>query len=257
MDELKNQFTDFLDNITDEALSIKKLMQMIKLYSQLRRGNLYYYPPFKCFFYAYANHYLLMEESGGSNGELFKEGLYKKMEKNAISLPLVEKSLSQSDLYIVARNFCQEYMISYIDDTNMRDFQLQKKQLLKDVENDPALLQSYQSGRQDGGETGYMLAIKDIFEFLDQRHVLEPFVLNRLHEQFMAQKRKIDYNKDTEELFFDDESDLSVMYNYIAPYLEKGENGEEVLRSDAPDIVRKTKDIYDHLLDLKARRRAS
>jgi hypothetical protein len=257
MDELKNQFTDFLDNITDEALSIKKLMQMIKLYAQLRRGNLYYYPPFKCFFYAYSGHYLLMEDSGESNGELFNENLYKKMEKNAITLPLVAKALSRNDLYIVARDFCKEYMISYIDDTSMHDFKSQKKQLLKDVEDDPALLQCYQSGKQDGGETGYMLAVKDIFAFLDERHVLEPFVLSRLHEEFISHMHKIDYNKDTEELFFEDESDLSVMYNYIAPYLESGENGEEILRSDAPDIVRKTKDIYDHLLDLKARKRVS
>lgn len=60
-----------------------------------------------------------------------------------------------------------------------------------------------------------------------------------------------------ETLFFDSESDLSIMYNYFEPYLEKDDFGNEKLRDDAPDIVKKTKKIYDQLLDLKARKRAN
>ncbi len=253
MDDLKNQYTEFLENMTKDVLSIKKLMQMIKLYAQLRQGTLYYYPLFNCFFYAYAGHYLLM----GGKGELFNQELYRKIEKNAISLPLVSKTLGNEDLYIVARDFCRDYMISYIDDTKSLKYKNHKKHFYHNVEDDPNLLRSYQDGRQDGGEAGYMLAIKDIYEFLDNHGVLDSFTLNRLHEEFVSQIKTIDFNADMEMLFFDSESDLSIMYNYFEPYLEKDDFGNEKLRDDAPDIVKKTKKIYDQLLDLKARKRAN
>lgn len=253
MDELKKQYTEFLENMISDNLSIKKFMQMLKLYAQLRRGSFYYYPLFNCFFYSYAGHYLLM----GGKGELFDQSLYPKMIKNSVVLPLVGKTLDDQELYVVARDFCREYHISYIDDTRDAKLKPKKQQYVQDVKSNPELLQTYQEGRQDGGEAGYMLAIKDLYEFLDSHQVLDPFVLNRLHEEFISQIGTIDFNLDMEELFFDHDSDLSIMYNYFEPYLIRDDQGNERLRDDAPDIVRKTKKIYDHLLDLRARKRAS
>lgn len=188
---------------------------------------------------------------------MFDQSLYPKMVKNSVVLPLVGKTLDDQELYGVARDFCREYHISYIDDTRDVKLKPKKRQYVQDVKSNPELLQTYQEGRQDGGEAGYMLAIKDMYEFLDSHQVLDPFVLNRLHEEFISQIGTIDFNLDMEELFFDHDSDLSIMYNYFEPYLIRDDQGNERLRDDAPDIVRKTKKIYDHLLDLRARKRAS
>ena len=124
------EYQDLIINNMFGKISIKRLMKLNSPKNGEDEWELFYYPRFNTFFYKLDNDTYKLAEY---KMDLITDEMFRIIERESIKVKQKRFALTtDNDSYIRAVTFCQENMLPYHDDTDVLEFNEEKKIVYKD-----------------------------------------------------------------------------------------------------------------------------